>query len=312
MSHEKHSHIDGAGHKVEHVHIPHHKEAFVAVPATEMSMPSTSVDKKALLIGINYIGTSYRLRGCVNDLKNLKTWLITEQGYPEANITVMSDDINGAIMPTKQNMLREIQTLVNGATAGAERFFGYSGHGGTAPDPSGFEDAGFCETICPLDDDLLDVELRTALVDPMPADSSLFCIFDSCHSGTILDLRYNCAPIKQPNFRSKAIYEHHPDKNCEAYLLTSDHYTATNGEVVVLSGCQDNQTSADAFIDNKNQGALVGNFIKVWNKLKTTNKPETIYNLITTISTDIKQEGYSQVPHLASGTYIDIHAALFD
>ena len=36
------------------------------------------MSKKALLIGINYIGTSSALNGCINDVENIKRYLLTK------------------------------------------------------------------------------------------------------------------------------------------------------------------------------------------------------------------------------------------
>ena len=42
-------------------------------------------------------------------------------------------------------------------------------------------------------------ELRRILVDPLPVESSLTAIFDSCHSGTLLDLdHYLCNNVWFP------------------------------------------------------------------------------------------------------------------
>ena len=42
-------------------------------------------------------------------------------------------------------------------------------------------------------------ELRDMLVDPLPVGSSLTAIFDSCHSGTLLDLdHYLCNRVWFP------------------------------------------------------------------------------------------------------------------
>jgi hypothetical protein len=39
--------------------------------------------KRALLIGINYTGTSSALRGCINDVKNLKQFLVSLYNFNE-------------------------------------------------------------------------------------------------------------------------------------------------------------------------------------------------------------------------------------
>lgn len=46
---------------------------------------------------------------------------------------------------------------------------------------------------------ILDNKLRKMLVDPLPVGASLTAIFDSCHSGTMLDLdHYLCNKVYYP------------------------------------------------------------------------------------------------------------------
>ena len=63
--------------------------------------------KKALLIGCNYKGTSSELRGCINDVKNIKAFLLNN-GYSAENMTVMTDDLSSSneLYPNKVNILR--------------------------------------------------------------------------------------------------------------------------------------------------------------------------------------------------------------
>ena len=39
-------------------------------------------NKRALLIGINYVGTNAALRGCVNDARNVRAHLINQRRDP--------------------------------------------------------------------------------------------------------------------------------------------------------------------------------------------------------------------------------------
>ena len=45
---------------------------------------------RSVLIGINYIDTRYELKGCVNDVINIKALLLT-CGYLETEITMLTD-----------------------------------------------------------------------------------------------------------------------------------------------------------------------------------------------------------------------------
>jgi len=45
--------------------------------------------KRALLVGINYVGTNGELAGCHNDVGNIKDYLVNVQGFQEKNITIL-------------------------------------------------------------------------------------------------------------------------------------------------------------------------------------------------------------------------------
>ena len=63
-------------------------------------------NKKSLLIGINYIGQSAQLNGCINDVKNVKE-LIVSKGFFESpsQMRVLTDDSKQAFQPTKGNII---------------------------------------------------------------------------------------------------------------------------------------------------------------------------------------------------------------
>src|SRR5277367_3564546 len=48
--------------------------------------------RKALLIGINYFGQSAQLRGCINDVKNMSTFLNETFGYAREDMVILTDD----------------------------------------------------------------------------------------------------------------------------------------------------------------------------------------------------------------------------
>ena len=59
--------------------------------------------KRALLVGINYIGTPYRLNGCINDVVNVESFLKT-LGYTEF-IKYTDDTRDASKLPTRNNIL---------------------------------------------------------------------------------------------------------------------------------------------------------------------------------------------------------------
>jgi hypothetical protein len=84
--------------------------------------------KKALLIGISYLGQRGELKGCINDVRCLRFMLTQKFGWPESAIVLLTEEeCDPARMPTKQNMIRWMEWLVQGSIAGDSLFFGYSG-----------------------------------------------------------------------------------------------------------------------------------------------------------------------------------------
>lgn len=77
-----------------------------------------------------------------------------------------------------------------------------------------------------------DDDLRRILVQDLPKDCRLTVILDCCHSGTALDLPYRVI-ASEAGLDVKKKPSHKLPRPAA-------------GEVVLLSGCQDDQTSADA------------------------------------------------------------------
>lgn len=238
-----------------------------------------SANKKfAVVIGINYVGTSNALNGCINDAKNVKAFLIDKAGYLAQNIVMIADDgINPK--PTKQNILNSFTTLINKATNEGfnELWFSYSGHGSYQSDKDGDEDDRNDEVICPSDFSsagmIVDDYIYDNFVCKLPANTTLFSIMDCCHSGTIFDLP----------------------------CLYNTTYTTNNtknkhvAKVISISGCKDNQTSADAYINNGYEGAMTWSFLNALFNAKYNIK---LVDLVNKMRVLLKSE-YTQVPLLA-------------
>jgi metacaspase-1 len=108
--------------------------------------------RKALLIGINYFGQRGQLRGCINDVKNMSTYLNQHFNYKREDMVILTDDQqNPMSQPTKANILRAMHWLVKDARPNDSLFFHYSGHGGQTPDLDGDEEDGYDEVIYPVD-----------------------------------------------------------------------------------------------------------------------------------------------------------------
>lgn len=84
--------------------------------------------RKALLIGINYLGQQNQLKGCINDVAEMSTFLNRAYGYRREDMVILTDDQRNPLsQPTKANILRAMQWLIKGAQPNDSLFFHYSG-----------------------------------------------------------------------------------------------------------------------------------------------------------------------------------------
>lgn len=248
--------------------------------------------KRALLIGINYIGTKSQLSGCINDVTRIKKLLIESFGYDEANIIMLTDDNKSVkLIPTKKNILKWIDTVVGSTSDSDTLFIHYSGHGSQVLDISGDEKSntetpGQDDVLCPSDYDkyngtdgfILDDYLKENIVNKLPSGAKLRVFFDCCCSGTMLDL-----PFTYKN--NMFVHTDKSDIQCD--------------NCIMISGCRDDQTSADAYINKQYSGALTWALIKVLSNIDKV--PTTWHALLLVIQHYLATDKYTQVPVLCVG-----------
>lgn len=216
--------------------------------------------KKALLIGINYKNSPAELRGCINDINDIKNILVQNCDYQESNIIVLTEEHQN--IPTRKNIESYINWLVTDIFSGDTILFYYSGHGFYKKDLSGDEFDHNDELLVPLDYEtqgfISDDWLLKNLIEKIPHNTTLWAFADCCHSGTILDLKYNyqskCSLLPNKSYQKNMDYNS-SDWN-DKYLLYLEKQNDVQGTVCLFTGCQDEEQSIDAFIDNKAQGAF--------------------------------------------------------
>jgi hypothetical protein len=263
--------------------------------------------KRALLIGINrYQIDGADLRGCVNDVKDLSAALVEFHGFSKKDITVLTD---GAA--TKKAMEAGIKALVRDSKKGDVAVLHYSGHGSNGPDDNDDEADGRDEILCPTDldwkDPLRDDWLRSTF-DGLRDGVSFTAIMDCCHSGTnTREFLPPDAPVKQRYLPSpwglvaaesgrslprKVLSELR--KSPPAARKVRDIVNADLPELLI-TGCRDTQTSADAFINGRYNGALTYGLV---NAIRTAKGKLTYQDLHDRIVAVLKQKKFDQVPQL--------------
>jgi metacaspase-1 len=241
----------------------------------------------SLHIGLNsvsgpaYAGWTGPLAACEFDAHDMAA-IATERG------------MKPTLLLTRKASRRQVLAALRAAAAklvdGDLFFLSYSGHGGQVPDVSGEEADKQDETWCLFDGQLIDDELYFEL-SKFKKGVRILVLSDSCHSGTVV--RAGPPPAGTPNSRPKLMpaavgrrdYNEHkkfydnlqldvaraagapvtdPD-TALAQLAVSARLTTIvknfNPAVVLLSGCQDNQTA----MDGDHNGAFTEQLLKVWN-----------------------------------------------
>jgi len=301
------------------------------------TLSNCSGNRKALFIGINYFGTQAELKGCINDVKNVSALVCQRFGFQNC-IYLTDDQQDASKKPTYDNIINAMKWLTEGAKPGDSLFFHYSGHGGTAKDSENDEIDGFDETILPLDyssqGQICDDVIYENLVKPLPQGCRLTAIFDSCHSGTVMDLPYTYQCDGQVEVIENDVRKEIFKKAISVVgsLITGDtgaiakalmsifdgSLTATSNtnqeaviekrkhdaDVIQFSGCRDNQTSADANINNVATGAMSYALITVLSQ----NQNISYSQLLTQIRKIMTEKRFSQIPQLSSSHPMDMNS----
>jgi hypothetical protein len=248
------------------------------VPVVQRNTPANV----ALLVGINYIGTLKQLYGCINDANLMRGLLISKYAYNSSNISLITD--NTEMKPTRANIIEAFTDLLKYSISGDKLFFFYSGHGTQRPDrnnPNPLDKIAEC--IYPLDGNVItDVTFKSIIDANMKPDVSLTAIFDCCFSGTIMNLKHNYLYDNFENTWGTTI---------------NDYDSPTNGTVVCISGCLDDQLSEDALINGKFNGALTW---ALSTAINSANETLTWAELMENTRSNLATSEFTQLPQFSA------------
>lgn len=232
---------------------------------------------RSLHIGLNqvdpkaYGGWDGPLTACEADANDMSA-IASAQGFNAKKLLT-----KGA---TREAVLKELSLASKDLKEGDIFLLTYSGHGGQIPDKNNDEaDDHLDETWCLFDGELIDDELF-AVWSKFAANVRILVLSDSCHSGTVVKLAPGIAGV-QPVYT--ALTDAHPTSLVprgmpveivgRAYRAQKELYDRLQGEkpkteadvrasVLLISGCQDVQTSMDGAFN----GAFTGALLRVWNE----------------------------------------------
>ena len=248
----------------------------------------------SLHIGLNavsaaaYEGWNGPLAACEFDANDMAALAKTQGMKPTLLLTKKA---------TRSAVLSALRRAAKTLKAGSLFFISYSGHGGQVPDTNHDEPDRQDETWCLYDGQLIDDELYLEL-SRFAAGVRVLMLSDSCHSGTVA--RDHLPPPPPPGLRAKLmpdtvgrrVYAAHqafydglqadvakvaakvadPDAALAQVAVTGPAAQATallgafKPAVLLISGCQDNQTS----MDGEHNGAFTEQLLRVWDHSKFT------------------------------------------
>ncbi len=246
--------------------------------------------RRSLHIGINYTDTEYKLRGCINDANNISNLIKSPiYGFNDKDILIISD--NSTIKPTRDKIISLFINLMQNTQSGDVLFFSFSGHGFKID----LNDENNTDT-CLLSSDLkyiTDSELKKIINKYLPKGVNLFALIDACYSGTVFNLKYQYLNSLNNN-------------NNDTYLTENE----TKGQVVMISGSTDIQTSADVLMNIDISGNRIYEGAMTWSfiyTLQKTQKPSW-YELITNMRSCLidSKKGYTQIPQLSAGNPLNM------
>ena len=82
--------------------------------------------KRAVMIGINYVGQQGELAGCHNDVLNMKEYLMDVHEFEEDNMAILMDD-GEHTEPTRDNIMDAYRKIVEESQEGDVVYLHYSG-----------------------------------------------------------------------------------------------------------------------------------------------------------------------------------------
>jgi metacaspase-1 len=218
-------------------------------------------------IGLNEIdpvhyGSKNELVGCINDAKDMIA-IAKSKGFEESYLLI---DKEG----TFTNVVAQLKKTAKKLKKGDLLFITYSGHGASVWDNNNDETDGKDETWCLYDRMIVDDELAECW-GRFKDGVRILMLSDSCHSGSVSRVMNKDGKLvdETPEKGTRGI-KNGPDiyeKNKSVYDKTVPvdkniaKGTSIKASVILLSGCQDNQTSRDG----KKNGLFTEKLLKAYN-----------------------------------------------
>ena len=250
--------------------------------------------KLALLIGVSYLDTPGQLDGTVNDVMDMEPVLLRMGFAPENMIVLANKEVyfgqkDSVQLATRENVLAALGTLVRQCQTKQdinEIYIHFSGHGtymrdqATNPD----EDDGKDECLVPEDyetNGFIRDDKIIELLGQFPKHVTVIGFVDACHSGTSFDLPYRYVSGNK-------------------FVIENKTAQSIQCRCIMISGCKDNQTSADAFnLENAKEYRGAGTFA-FRTSLRTHDYSISMFQLLKSMWRILAKRKFKQRPQITT------------
>lgn len=239
---------------------------------------------RALLIGMNYAGTKYKLNGCIADVNRVKNLL--SDVYKINNAIIMTDERSktSRLYTSRQNILGAIRTLSESLQNDGSGVVHISGHGviingKTYIIPSdALTENGRNEDRYISNDDLM------TMLSVLKPGATLFFVVDACNSERILPLEYTL------KLNSSEASE------CSLERIKTGE--AMQPSIVLLTACQSNELAKDLPIDGYSTGILTYAYCETLRQVPNITHVALIKSVRSFIESNTR-DGRKQTPQLS-------------
>lgn len=274
--------------------LDHHPGNANITPGSETS-PRTH-KKLALLVGIDEYLKMTNLRGCVNDVMDMKRLLTDNFGFNEKDILVLTNK-----KATHKGIVDAFRThLIDKATANTIVVFHYCGHGSQMRDQEGGDEVfdQMDETIVPHDSrtpgkfDIRDDQLNGLFTQLVKKTKYVTFILDSCHSGS--GIRGTGVPRQvPPDLR-------HPPPAASWEISTRGSANKDsrfeNLNYVLIAGCRAKERSFELKLGGIRRGALTYYLVK---EIRESHKQGITYqDVMDQVKANVNRENPRQHPQI--------------
>ncbi|KAJ3067141.1 hypothetical protein HDU98_009662 [Podochytrium sp. JEL0797] len=286
--------------------------------------------KKALLIGINYTGSEHALKGCINDAHNIKQMLSQQFGYKtdqQSMLMLVDDARDPQHIPTVKNMLghgSQIQDQDGDRANGLDDTIcpvDFATEGMIDSDmlhkvlvkamPQGCKltvimDCCHSGTMLELPYTYRpDLDGKMSRKELLQAGKAVVLQAQRLLKGGFSAAKKHEAQVLKDEVMSLArVFAGTASvNNASEYKLESfNENSEAPKECYLISGCLDEQTSADAQLNGMASGALT---FALLSALRDNPKGISFEDLLAQLRVFMKEDGFSQIPQLSCGTPVD-------